>query len=42
MGITDEDYEHVQEVWASCGCRTLGDYQDLYVATDVLLLANIF
>ena len=33
---------HAQEVWATFGCQTLGDYHDLYVATDVLLLADVF
>ena len=41
-GITDEDYAHAQEVWDAFGCRTLGDYYDLYVATDSLLLADVF
>ena len=41
-GITDEEYEHAQEVWAAFGCRTMGDYHDLYVTTDVLLLADVF
>ena len=41
-GITDEEYEHAQEVWAAFGCRTMGDYLDLYVKTDVLLLADVF
>ena len=30
-GITDEDYEHAQEVWNAFGCKTLGDYHELYV-----------
>ena len=41
-GITDEDYAHAQEVWLTFGCQTLGDYHDLYVATDVLLLSDVF
>ena len=41
-GITDEEYEHMQEVWDTFGFQTLGDYHDLYVATDVLLLADVF
>ena len=23
--ISDEDYDHAQKVWATCGCKTLGD-----------------
>ena len=41
-GITDEEYAHAQEVWATFGCQTLGNYHDLYVATDVFLLADVF
>ena len=41
-GITDEEYGHAQEVWKKFGCQNLGDYHDLYVITDVLLLADVF
>ena len=41
-GITDEEYAHAQEVWATFGCVTMGDYHDLYVPTDVLLLTDVF
>ena len=41
-GITDEDYAHAKQVWEAFGCRNLGDYHDLYVATDTLLLADVF
>ena len=41
-GITDEEYAHAQKVWETFGCRTLGDYHDLYVITDVVLLADVF
>jgi len=39
--ITDEEYEHAQAVWEAFGCKTLGDYHDLYVKTDVALLADV-
>jgi len=29
-------------VWKKFGCRNLGDYHDLYVQTDVVLLADVF
>ena len=41
-GITDEEYTHAQEVWSKFGCRMMGDYHDMYVSTDVLLLADVF
>ena len=41
-GITDEEYAHAKDVWATFGCQHFGDYHHLYVATDVLLLADVF
>ena len=41
-GITDEEYAHAKQVWETFGCRKLGDYRNLYVATDSLLLADMF
>ena len=41
-GITDEEYAQVKDVWATFGCEHLGDYHDLCVTTDVLLLADVF
>ena len=40
--ITDEEYGHAQKVWETFECKTLGDYHDLYVKTDVALLADLF
>ena len=40
--ITDEEYAHAQAVWEAFGCKTLGDYQDLYVKTDFALLWDVF
>ena len=40
--ITDDEYAHAQTVWETFECKTLGDYHDLYVKTDVALLADVF
>jgi len=33
---------HVKAVWEAFGCKTMGDYHDLYLKTDVALLAVVF
>ena len=40
--ITNNEYAHAQKVWETFDCKTLGDYHDLYVKTDVALLADVF
>ena len=40
--IGDKDYLHAQKVWDVFGIRNLGEYHDLYVQTDTLLLADVF
>jgi len=40
--ISEEDYAHAQNVFKQFGCHFLGDYHDLYVKLDVLLLADVF
>ena len=38
--VTDDDYKHAINVWNSFNMKTFGDYHDIYLKTDVLLLAD--
>ena len=40
--ITDKDYPHAQKVFKELKLKNLGDYHDLYVQSDTLLLADAF
>ena len=38
--ITDADYTHAKNVYKDLAIKKLGEYQNLYVQSDVLLLAD--
>ena len=40
--IEDEEYERAKKIWEHFGIRNLGQYHDLYLKTDVLLLTDVF
>ena len=40
--IEDDEYERAQKIWQHFGIRNLGQYHDLYLRTDVLLLTGVF
>ena len=40
--ISEDDYQHAQRVWEEFGTHSLGDYHDLYLRIDVVLLANVY
>ena len=41
-GISDADYAHVQKVWKVFKIKNCGEYHDLYVQCDTLLLVDMF
>ena len=40
--ISEKGYSHVINVWNVFKMNTMGDYHDLYLHTDILLLADVF
>ena len=40
--ISDEQYKYAQNVWDTFNLKTVGEYHDLYLKSDILLLADVF
>ena len=37
--ISDAQYQHAQNVWNTFNMKTMGAYRDLYLKSEILLLA---
>ena len=40
--VTNDEYDHAKKVWKAFNIETMGEYHDLYLKGDVLLLADVF
>ena len=40
--ISDEDFTHAKKVWETFKMKDMGYYHDLYLNSDILLLADVF
>ena len=40
--VSKDDYDHAKAIWRLFDMKTMGDYHDLYLKTDTILLADVF
>lgn len=40
--ISDEEYDFAQQIWNEFNVNSLGEYTDIYLRTNILLLADVF
>jgi len=40
--ISDDDYEHAKKVWRGFQLKNMGEYHDLFLISDNLLLVDVF